>query len=213
MKVLLRTITITIFLSLLIPFNIVSQSITIENKTFTFPEVTSVNGQIILLGGQILNRSGLPIQGAMIEIWQTDDSGVYDHPSDPGTNSRDRSFQFFGSSTTDSQGRYVFRTLLPGIYEPRPRHIHFRVKQNGQILLTSQFYFDIPNGESSSPNRSLQIPLSLDEHRGVQFYSGLFNLVVGLSEGNLLLTPSQATGPYYPVIIPSSKDNDLLVLD
>jgi protocatechuate 3,4-dioxygenase beta subunit len=30
---------------------------------------------------------------------------------------------------------------LPGRYEPRPRHIHVKVKLDGDELLTTQFYF------------------------------------------------------------------------
>ena len=34
----------------------------------------------------------------------------------------------------------------------------------------------------------------------------------GLGSGELPLTPSQAEGPYYPVVSPSDFDNDLLRL-
>ena len=98
-------------------------------------------GDIIEFGGKVYDANGSPLEGLTIEIWQTDASGVYLHPNDPGTASRDPNFQFYGEAVTDMTGQYDFRTILPGRYEPRPRHIHFKVKLDGQELLTSQFYF------------------------------------------------------------------------
>ncbi len=98
-------------------------------------------GQILEFDGTVYDANGLPIEGIVIEIWQTDANGVYLHPGDPDTDSRDPNFQFYGEAVTDEYGRYNFRTILPGLYEPRPRHIHVKVKLDGQELLTTQFYF------------------------------------------------------------------------
>jgi len=89
----------------------------------------------------VYDANGLPIEGVVVEIWQTDVNGVYLHPGDPGVENRDPNFQSYGEAMTDENGRYHFRTILPGLYEPRPRHIHVKVKLNGQELLTTQFYF------------------------------------------------------------------------
>lgn len=98
-------------------------------------------GQILEFGGTVYDAGGFPLEGAVVEIWQTDAGGVYLHPNDPGTANRDRNFQFYGEAQTGPDGAYNFRTLLPGLYEPRPRHIHVKVKLDGQELLTTQFYF------------------------------------------------------------------------
>ena len=98
-------------------------------------------GEVLEFGGTLYDAGGYPIEGAMIEIWQTDAAGVYLHPNDPGTENRDRNFQFYGEAQTDVHGAYSFRTILPGLYEPRPRHIHVKVRRDGQELLTTQFYF------------------------------------------------------------------------
>jgi len=98
-------------------------------------------GQVIEFGGTVYDAAGMPQPGLVVEIWQTDSSGVYMHPGDPGTDQRDRNFQFYGESVTDAGGHYDFRTILPGRYEPRPRHIHVKVKLDNQELLTTQFYF------------------------------------------------------------------------
>ena len=98
-------------------------------------------GTVLEFGGKVYDANGWPVVGARIEIWQTDDSGVYLHPRDPGTEDRDRNFQFYGEVVTAEDGSYWFRTILPGHYEPRPVHIHFKVFVDGQQVLTSQFYF------------------------------------------------------------------------
>jgi protocatechuate 3,4-dioxygenase beta subunit len=84
----------------------------------------------------------MPLEGLVIEIWQTDSNGVYLHPNDPSTANRDPNFQFYGEATTSADGSYYFRTILPGKYEPRPVHIHVKIKAAGQELLTTQFYFE-----------------------------------------------------------------------
>jgi len=99
-------------------------------------------GEIIEFAGKIYDAAGMPVAGAVIEIWQTDANGIYLHPGDPGTDRRDRNFQFYGESPTAADGGYSFRTILPGHYEPRPRHIHVKVKLAGSELLTTQFYFE-----------------------------------------------------------------------
>lgn len=184
-----------------------------------FDTAPEANGDLLFLFGQVLDVNGNAVPNARIEIWQTDASGVYDHPNDPGTASRDRSFQFFGSTTTDTDGWYAFRTILPGRYEPRPRHIHFKVKQDNETLLTSQFYFsdDVADVEEESMFQAvgeggdlLLIQLVQGEN-GVQA-NGQIVVSTGSGEGTLPLTPSQAEGPYYPTVSPSEYDNDLVRL-
>ena len=107
-------------------------------------------GEVVEFSGKLYDAVGMPVAGAVIEIWQTDSSGVYLHPDDPDTNQRDPNFQFYGEAVTANGGRYSFRTTLPGEYEPRPRHIHVKVKLNGQELITTQFYFS--GGPTASTN-------------------------------------------------------------
>lgn len=99
-------------------------------------------GEVIEFTGKVHDATGRPVEGAVIEIWQTDANGVYLHPGDPGTGQRDRNFQFYGESVSEADGSYRFRTILPGHYEPRPRHIHVKVRLGDQELLTTQFYFE-----------------------------------------------------------------------
>lgn len=108
---------------------------------------TVAAGQPLLLHGVLLDSSGEPVEGAVVEIWQTDALGIYLHPGDPDFEDRDTAFQGFGTSVTDADGIWAFRTILPEVYGSRPRHIHAKVKVGDETVLTTQIYFsggDIP---------------------------------------------------------------------
>jgi len=98
-------------------------------------------GSVLLLRGQLLRSDGTPVAGGTIDIWQTDTRGIYLHPGDPKTADRDRFFQFSGVAVTDGEGAWSFRTIDPGYYEPRPRHIHVKVRVDGEAVLITQIYF------------------------------------------------------------------------
>ncbi|HSN75308.1 MAG TPA: hypothetical protein VL334_09535 [Anaerolineae bacterium] len=177
-------------------------------------------GEVILVTGQVLDLSGNPLPGAAVEFWQTDASGVYDHPGDSGTSNRDRGFQFYGTSIADADGRYLFRTVQPGYYEPRPRHIHVKVKLDGRALLTTQFYFEEDVAALGSEGLFaqagdlgslliLQASDSIDV-AGTAMAVLTNDLVIDTgSPGSLTATPAQGEGPYYPVVSMADFDNDL----
>ena len=98
-------------------------------------------GNVLLLTGELLTTAGTPIAGGVIDIWQTDANGIYLHPADPEVADRDPFFQGSGEAVTDAGGAWAFRTIDPGYYEPRPRHIHVKVWVDGMVVLTTQIYF------------------------------------------------------------------------
>ena len=98
-------------------------------------------GAVLEFGGALYDAAGMPVPAALIEIWQTDDNGIYLHPRDRGQAQRDVYFQSYGESVTAEDGSYSFRTIMPGSYSTRPRHIHVKVRLKGRELLTTQFYF------------------------------------------------------------------------
>lgn len=96
-------------------------------------------GTILHLEGRVLDADGRAMPGAMVEIWQCDAQGLYDHPGQPGRERRDQAFQGYGHMLVNTDGRCSFRTLKPVAYPGRAPHIHFKVTTTGG-LLTSQFY-------------------------------------------------------------------------
>ena len=48
---------------------------------------------------------------------------------------------FRSHQLTDSRGRYVLDTVVPGLYPGRTRHIHVKAQAPGGPILTTQLYF------------------------------------------------------------------------
>ena len=103
-------------------------------------------GQVIRVQGRVLDEAGEPVPGALVDIWQANAAGRYDHEDDPALAPLDPNFQGWGMVRTDDQGRYSFTTIKPGAYSvdaewSRPPHIHFKVSRRGYHELTTQMYF------------------------------------------------------------------------
>jgi len=107
-------------------------------------------GDVVYIRGRVLDasRGCAPVAGAMVEIWQACASGRYNHASDAENPAPlDPNFQYWGQATTDAQGGYSFKTIVPGSYPAdvgwmRPPHIHFKVSRRGYHELITQMYFE-----------------------------------------------------------------------
>ena len=97
-------------------------------------------GKILYLKGSLINRDSNPIKGMTVEIWQTDMNGVYLHSGSFERKMRDNQFQGFGRSTTDRNGNFFFRTIIPVEYPGRTPHIHLKLWKEGGNVLTTQLY-------------------------------------------------------------------------
>jgi protocatechuate 3,4-dioxygenase, beta subunit len=98
-------------------------------------------GEVLVLSGRVVDPEGKPIENARVEIWQTDARGIYFHPGDGRFAERDKTFQFYGDIRSAADGTFGFRTIFPGRYTGRPRHIHAKITPPGGRTLTTQFYF------------------------------------------------------------------------
>lgn len=88
-------------------------------------------GRPVGLSGLVLTRACRPVARALVDLWQADDQGDYDNAG----------FRLRGHVFTDAEGRYLFRTIVPGVYPGRTRHFHVKVQAPGRPVLTTQFYF------------------------------------------------------------------------
>ena len=70
----------------------------------------------ITITGQVLDGAGEPVPDALVETWQADAEGRFDHPADPrgAVRSATPGFRGFGRSATDEGGRYRITTVPPG---------------------------------------------------------------------------------------------------
>ena len=79
-------------------------------------------GQRIWITFRVLDGDGAPVNDAMLEIWQADATGKYNHPDDPQPQKVDPGWIGFGRLATKEDGTCVLETIKPG-----------RVDQNGSL--------------------------------------------------------------------------------
>lgn len=103
----------------------------------------------IVVTGQVTDEDGRPVRKALIEVWQANKRGKYDHPDDVTQAPLDPNMKGWGRMLTDADGRYRFRSIKPGAYPNpgydnwmRPPHIHFSIFAAGlmQRLITQLFF-------------------------------------------------------------------------
>ncbi len=71
-------------------------------------------GERIVVEGRILDGARNPVPDAMIEIWQANAEGRYDHPGDTQEARLDPNFHGFGRAGTNQNGEFRFYTIKPG---------------------------------------------------------------------------------------------------
>jgi protocatechuate 3,4-dioxygenase, alpha subunit len=109
--------------------------------------VPGLKGRLITIRGQVFDSDSLPVPDAVLEIWQANSFGKYDHPEDRQDKPLDLGFSGFGRCPTDAEGRFGFRTVKPG---PVPSstetlqapHINVSIFMRGLLdRLVSRIYF------------------------------------------------------------------------
>lgn len=103
-------------------------------------------GEIIEVFGQVLDQNSNPIENVTVDLWQANSFGKYHHPHDTSTAPVDENFQAWAIIQSGDQGKYSFKTIIPGAYplgatQQRTPHIHFKIGKHGYISLLTQMYF------------------------------------------------------------------------
>jgi protocatechuate 3,4-dioxygenase, alpha subunit len=72
-------------------------------------------GERIVIEGRVLDGDGAPVPDALIELWQANAAGRYDHIVDDQTDKKiDPNFHGYGRVATNAEGRFQVRTIKPG---------------------------------------------------------------------------------------------------
>lgn len=111
-------------------------------------------GEPLRVFGQVRDAKGNPVEGATLDVWQTNDDGYYDVQQkdiQPANNLR-------GIFTSDADGKFYFQSVYPRYYpipddgtvgkmlkaldrDPnRPAHIHFIVSAPGFRAVTTHIF-------------------------------------------------------------------------
>ena len=104
-------------------------------------------GERITIEGRVLDGDAMGVADAMIEIWQANADGRYDHPDDSQEKLIDPEFRGFGRAATDEHGCFRFYTIKPGSV-PGPGnllqapHINVSIFARGLLKrLVTRIYF------------------------------------------------------------------------
>jgi hydroxyquinol 1,2-dioxygenase len=110
-------------------------------------------GEPAIVSGRVLSADGTPIAGALLDVWEGNENGLYEQqdPNQPDMNLR-------GRFRTDAEGRYEIVAIKPvsypvpddgpvgemlralGRHAYRPAHIHFIVSADGHAPLTTHLF-------------------------------------------------------------------------
>lgn len=114
-------------------------------------------GQRIMIKGKVLDGDNQPISDAMIEIWQADAQGIFNHPVDPRRKQADEYFQGFGRCGTTNDGEFEFKTIKPGPVpgadgQEQAPHVNLRLFARGMLIhAVTRLYFSDESANESDP--------------------------------------------------------------
>jgi protocatechuate 3,4-dioxygenase alpha subunit len=114
------------------------------------------------LSGRLLDGAGDPVPDGLIELWQADEQGRFNHPNDP--RGETTSFRGFGRCATDAEGGFSFRTVKPGSL-PTPAddteapHINVTVLARGLLhRVVTRIYFPDEQAANDADPVLSQVP-------------------------------------------------------
>ena len=115
--------------------------------------IARTEGEPTLIHGRLVDEHNAPVAGALIEVWETANNGMYEgqDPDQPESNLR-------GKFRSGPNGEYAFKTIKPtsypipsdgpvgkmlhatGRHPMRPAHVHFMIDAPGYDTLTTALY-------------------------------------------------------------------------
>jgi protocatechuate 3,4-dioxygenase, alpha subunit len=107
----------------------------------------------VRIAGRLLDGAGAPVPDGVVETWQADADGRFDHPDDP-RGASGSGFGGFGRCSTDDEGRYQIVTVKPGaIGDGQAPHIDVTVLARGllQHVVTRIYFPDETEANAADP--------------------------------------------------------------
>ena len=114
----------------------------------------------VWIRGRVLDGAGAPVPDALVESWQADPAGHFDHPDDPrgAFPVSVPGFRGFGCSATDVGGWYGLLTVKPGPL-PAPDgvteapHLDLSIFARGLLhrVVTRLYFPDEPAANAADP--------------------------------------------------------------
>jgi protocatechuate 3,4-dioxygenase alpha subunit len=107
----------------------------------------------IRISGVVRDGAGAPVPDGVIETWQADADGRFDHPDDP-RGASGSGFAGFGRCPTDEEGRYQIVTVKPGaLRDGQAPHIDVTVLARGLLdrLVTRIYFPDEAEANAADP--------------------------------------------------------------
>jgi protocatechuate 3,4-dioxygenase alpha subunit len=116
-------------------------------------------GQRIVIEGRVTDGDGAPVPDALLEMWQANAAGRYNHPDDRREDkSLDPHFRGFGRVATDADGKFRVVTIKPGPVPGRGNawqapHINVVLFARGLLrhLHTRIYFADEPAANGNDP--------------------------------------------------------------
>lgn len=141
-------------------------------------------GEATAVEGRVLDSSGRPLAGVLVEVWQANGYGRYNDARDQSNKPIDRRFKGYGTNVTDDEGRYRFLTIRPVPYPGRAPHIHFALsgQRVGRRFVTQMYVAGAAENDRDSLLRALspaerkRLLVGLDKS-GSQ-WNGTFDIVI-----------------------------------
>jgi len=121
------------------------------------PLQRATEGLRIRIEGRVLDGNGEPIPDALVEIWQANAHGRYNHPADQRQDNRlDPDFKGFARTGTgvDPEQRFVVDTVKPGaIGDGQAPHLNVILFMRGLLthLYTRIYFSDEEQANAADP--------------------------------------------------------------
>jgi catechol 1,2-dioxygenase len=119
------------------------------------PQRRDERGPVLFFSGTVRSLNGSPLPGGVLDLWQSDNQGLYSHFDIPESEAR---HNLRARVIADNDGKFDVQTRLPAPYEIpkagptgallaalgrhawRPAHLHMKVEGQGHRTLTTQLF-------------------------------------------------------------------------